>query len=184
MKRLLAIVLLPLVWGLAPAHAERADAGKDTLVQADGAHIDDATRIATLTGNVVVTKGTLKLTADKAILRETAQGSQHVTLIARPGGQATFRQKRDGPGDQWAEGEAQRVEYDERTGVVDLLGKAQVRQLEGGRVAKQMQNAMLRYDARRELMSTGGPEGQGRDGSRVTLRLSPKRGRTPAETEQ
>ena len=178
MKKTLTVLLLALA--LAPAHAERADANKDAVVEADDAQVDDVTKVGTLTGNVIVTKGTLKLTAEKAIVRETPEGYQHVTLIAKPGGQATFRQKRDGAGDLWMEGQAQRIEYDERTQVVNLMGKAEVRQLEGGRVAQQMQSEYLSYDGRREFMSNAAPDGKREPGARATLILQPKRGRPAA----
>jgi lipopolysaccharide export system protein LptA len=181
MKKILLVLVLSM--SLAPVHAERADANKQAAVDADDIQLDDANKVLTGTGNVVVTKGTLKLTSEQGIVRETPEGYAHVTLIAKPGGKATFRQKRDGAGDLWMEGEAQRIEYDERSQVVTLIGKAEVRQLEAGRIAQQMQSEYLSYDGRREYMSNTAPEGKKGPGTRASVILQPKRGRSASGGE-
>ncbi len=43
----------------AAAHAERADKDKPLVLEADNASYDDVKQIYTLTGNVVLTKGTM-----------------------------------------------------------------------------------------------------------------------------
>jgi lipopolysaccharide export system protein LptA len=175
MKTILSVLLLSMC--LAPAHAERADANKRAVIEAAQVQVDQATGVYTLTGNAEVTRGTLKLTSEQGIVRETPEGYAHVTLIAKPGGKATFRQKRDGAGDLWVEGEAERIEYDERTQVATLIGKAEVRQLEGGRLAQQIQSAYLTYDGRREFVDNAPPDGKRPSGERTTVILEPKRGR-------
>ena len=149
MKKLMVFVL----FGLAAlgASAEKADAGKQTVVEYDDMLTDKVTLTSTLTGNVVVTKGTLLLRADKAVVKRTPEEDMMVTLNAGAGKQASFRQKRDGGPDLWVEGEAQRIEYDERTAVMKLFGNAKIRQIEGSRTTDEIQSEFISYDSMREV---------------------------------
>ena len=148
-KNVLAFLLI----GLAAlnATAEKADASKQAVIDYDDMQGNQVNQTLTLTGNVVVTKGTLLLRAEKALVKQSPEGDMHVTLNAAPGKLATFRQKRDGGPDLWVEGEAQRIEYDERTSVMKLFGSAKVRQLEGTRMTDENQSEFISYDSMREV---------------------------------
>ena len=101
----------------------------------------------------MLTRGTLTMKAAKAVLTVDPEGYQYVTLTAEGGPPATFRQKRDAPGDQWIEGEAQRIDYDDKTELAKLFTKAKVRRLEGTRVSDQVENEFISYDSRKEFFS-------------------------------
>jgi lipopolysaccharide export system protein LptA len=172
MKKILVFALL----GLAAlsASAERADAGKQAVIDYNTLHVDEVTQTSTLTGDVVVTKGTLVLHAEKAVVKQTPEGDLQVTLNAGEGKQATFRQKRDGGPDLWIEGEAQRIEYDERSAVMKLYGNAKVRRLEGSKTVNEIQGEFISYDSLREVFdSTGTANTKSR--SRMII-APPKRG--------
>lgn len=172
MKKIFAVAALALVSAL--ASAEKADSLKQAVVNFDSIDIDDVNQVRTLTGHVVVTRGTLILKSDKAVLRETPEGYMSVTLTAAPGKVATFRQKRDGGPDLWTEGQAQRIEYDERAEVVKLFATAKVKQLEGARTTNELDSEFISYDSRNGVMTarndaSGAPgKGQG------TLILAPR----------
>jgi lipopolysaccharide export system protein LptA len=122
--RLLAIVLLLLAW---PALAEKADRDKPTQVEANKMSADDVRRLNVFEGDVVVTKGTIRLTADRLVVRQDAEGFQLATATGKP---ARFRQRQDAkPGEKegiWVEGEALRIELDERNQKIELFDKARV----------------------------------------------------------
>ena len=151
MKKILTLALL----GLAAmaANAEKADLGKQAVLEYDNMHADQVSQTSTLSGNVIVTKGTLLLRAEKAVLKQTPEEDMMVTLSAAAGKQATFRQKRDGGPDLWIEGEAQRIEYDERSAVVKLFGSAKIRQIEGNRTTDEIQSEFISYDSMREVFA-------------------------------
>ena len=180
MKKTIAVVALSLA--ALNAAAERADAQKQAAIEFDQAHIDEVTQIRTLTGRVVLTRGTLTVKSDKAVLKESPEGYMVLTLTAAPGKLATFRQKRDGGPNLWVEGQAQRIEYDERTELVKLFSDATVRQLENGRLSSEVNGAFISYDNRTEQANVGGnaggqsTPGQGRN----TLILAPRRGAAAA----
>jgi len=170
---------------LAPslAMAERADSLKQAVINFDSLDVDEVTQTRILTGNVVLTRGTLTMKSDRALVKETPEGYMSVTLTSGPGRVATFRQKRDGGPDLWMEGQAERIEYDERVEVVKLFSKAVVKELENGRLTNQLDGAYVSYDSRREVASVrndaSGDSKAG--GGRGTLIIAPRR-TAPAAT--
>ncbi len=174
MKKILIAVLL----GLAAFNvaAEKADASKPATIDYDNAVANQVNQTIVLTGNVIVTKGTLLLKADKAVYKEADDG-MGVVLTAGAGKLATFRQKRDGGPDLWIEGEAQRIEYDERTAMVKLFGSAKIRQLEGARVTDETQSEFISYDNLREVfVSRNDPGGASKPGGgRGRMIIAPRK---------
>jgi lipopolysaccharide export system protein LptA len=162
------------------AHAERADSLKPAKVSAVSLDIDQVTGNHIATGDVVITRGTLTIKADKAVVSETPEGYMAVTLTSAPGKFATFRQKRDGGPDLWVEGQASRIEYDERTEMVKLFNNAVVKQLENGRLTNEIDGQFISYDNRKEVAAVRNDvSGETRPGSgRGTFIMEPHR--TPA----
>jgi lipopolysaccharide export system protein LptA len=151
MKKIILLGLLCLTCSFG-AHAEKADATKPAELLYDFAVVDDVTQVSTYTGNVVFTRGTLIVKAGKAIVTKDPAGNQFLTLLAAPGSMATFRQKRDG-GDLWVEGEAQRIEYDDKTDIAQFIWKARIRQFEGKRLTNEVEGGFISYNSRTEIFS-------------------------------
>jgi lipopolysaccharide export system protein LptA len=107
--------------------AEKADRDKPTQVEASRMTADDARRLNVFEGDVIVTKGTMRLTADRLVVRQDAEGFQFATATGRP---ARFRQRQDPkPGEKegiWVDGEALRIELDDRNQKIELFDKARV----------------------------------------------------------
>ncbi len=173
MKKILAagcaaLLLLPLA-----AQAERADALKPLKVDFNDIHVDNVTQHTIATGNVVITRGTMVLKSDRAEVVESPEGFRTFILTASPGKLATFRQKRDGGPDLWAEGHAQRIEYDERADLVKLMSNAMIRQLEGQKVTQQMEQTFISYDSRKEVLlgrnDAGGADNVGKGRGSITF---------------
>lgn len=177
MKKFLAFALLGLA--AASASAEKADAAKQAVIGYDSLETNEVTQVTILTGNVVVTKGTLILKSDRATIKETPEGDMFVTLTASAGKAATFRQKRDGGPDLWIEGQAQRIEYDERNDMMKLFSNARIRQLEGAKPTNEIESEFISYDSRREVFlarndaSGATKPGQGRG----TMIIAPRKPR-------
>ena len=145
--------------------AERADALKKISVVADSGFANMVSNNGFAEGNVVLTRGTLLMKASKMNLLEDPEGYKNATLMAAPGALATFRQKRDGGADLWVEGEAERIEYSDKTDIVKLSGRAKVTSLDGARVTQRAEGAFLSYDSRKEeLVALNTPLGQGKVG--------------------
>jgi lipopolysaccharide export system protein LptA len=175
MKKIIAAAALSLV-ALA-AMAERADSLKPVEMEYRTADLDQVTQTYTLNGDVVIKRGTLILKSDSALLRETPEGYMSVTLTSAPGKVATFRQKRDGGPDLWVEGQAERIEYDERAELVKLFANAVVKQLEGGRLQSEVDGAFIAYDNRKESATVrNSATGESKvGGGRNKMILAPRR---------
>ncbi|MFZ6773168.1 lipopolysaccharide transport periplasmic protein LptA [Undibacterium sp. SXout7W] len=158
------------------AHAERADSLKETNIEAEHSISDGKKNIVTLTGDVKLTRGTLIVKAERAVVTEAADGHQHATLYGKPGATITFRQKRDGGPDLWIEGEAERAEYDEKTELVKFITRARVKYLEGKKVTQEQEGEFLSYDSKNDVfIGTNSSSGQQiPGGGRIKLTLQPK----------
>ena len=134
-----------------PAAAERADREKEIVVGADRLVADDAKKTSTFEGNVVVTQGTMRMTAAKVTVREDAE--RHKYYVAN-GSPVTFKQKLDNS-EEWVEGFAERAEFDDRNDVLRLYDHARVR-----RSQNEITGDFISYDMRKELAQvTGAPPG-------------------------
>ena len=109
-----------------PALAERADRDKPTQVEANRISIDDAKKIQILEGDVVVTKGTMVLRADRVVITEDQYGFQKGVATGGKDGLARIRQKREGK-DEYTDGEAERIEYNSNNEIAEFFHRAWVR---------------------------------------------------------
>jgi lipopolysaccharide export system protein LptA len=169
MRRAYAAALLALVTGA--AHAEKADRDKPTQVEANRMSADDVRKINIFEGNVVVTKGTIRLTADRVVVRQDAEGFQLATATGRP---ARFRQRQDAkPGEKegvWLDGEAQRIEIDDRSQKIELHDNARVT-----RGCDEVTGDSIFVDQRSDFYEVKGGKDSGAKG-RVKAVIQPKGG--------
>lgn len=121
-----AALLLPAL----PAHAERADRDKPLVLEADNASYDDLKQVYHLTGNVVLTKGTMVLRSDEADLRTDPEGYNYAIATSKPGNLAFIRQKRDNV-DEYIQGWGERIEYDGKQEISKLITRARMERLQG-----------------------------------------------------
>jgi lipopolysaccharide export system protein LptA len=165
MKRLLLAALLACSGA---AVAEKADRDKPTQIEANRMSSDDARRMTLFEGNVVLTKGTVTIRADRIVVRQDAEGFQTSTATGTP---ARFRQRqdpKDGKEGEWIEGEALRIEVDDRKSTIDLFDNARV--VRGGDVVT---GEHIFVDQRSDFFSvTAGKDGA--PGGRVRAVLQPK----------
>jgi len=134
------------------AHAERADREKEIVVGADRLTADDANKVSTFEGSVVITQGSMRMTANKVTVKEDAQ--RHKVYVAN-GAPVTFRQKRDKV-DEWVEGFAERAEFDDRNDVLRLFNRARVKSNQN-----EITGDFISYDMKREVAEvSGAPPGQ------------------------
>lgn len=152
-RTLPVLLLLAALATVTAAHAEKADRTKPTNVEANQMEYDDVKQINTFVGNVVLTRGTILMKSARMVVTQDPEGYQFMTMYAAPGGLASFRQKRDGGPDQWIEGEAERIEYDDKNEVMKLFSKAKMRRLEDGKVTDEVAGEYISYDTRAEFFT-------------------------------
>ena len=156
------------------AFAEAADRDKPIDLEADSVKVDDAKHTSTYFGNVILTKGTIIIHADKLIVREDQEGFQHSSSFGNP---TTFKQKREGK-NEYIEGSSQRIEYDARMDKVQLYTKAWVKRGEDI-----VHGDYIMYDANAEYSEVigGGPKSAtaGVPSGRVRAIIQPKNKQAP-----
>ncbi len=104
----------------APALAEKADRDKPINFQGDTGGGNAESKNGELSGNVVVTQGTLSIHADRITFHQNPDNSLSAIAYGNP---VTFREKRDGV-DEYYEGFAQRIVYDGQKRFVELFDNA------------------------------------------------------------
>ena len=159
MRKLVDILLICLgtmVLTFAPvAQAEKTDRSKPINVEADSVKVDDVKKVATYEGHVVMSQGTLMITADRVEVRQDSKG---VVSGLATGNQAYFRQKMEAS-NEYAEGWAERIEYDGQGDKIKLLGQARLK-----RGIDELRGNMITYDSNTEFFQakggSSGPSGR------------------------
>ena len=186
MSRCFALLLMTL-FGLAqPAQAEKADRSKPLHAESDAMRHDELKQRTLFTGNVVMTKGTILLRAERVEVTQTPDGFQQASAQAAPGKLIYWRSKRDGV-DEFIEAEAEVADYDGRADLLTLTRKAVLRRYVGTTLADESTGAVIRYDNTREVFTVDGEPrtvGGAPGGNRVRAILSPRGNPAAANTPQ
>lgn len=132
-----------------------ADAG-DAVLTDDGE--------STISGNVLITQGTLKLEADKAVITRSKGVTSKVTLSGNP-----VRMQQQNDDNELMKATARQIVYLISTEQLTLTGGVVIDQPRGS-----MRGETIRYDLKTGRMTAGG------DGNRIQMRLEPKPQTKPA----
>jgi lipopolysaccharide export system protein LptA len=130
-----------------PTWAEKADKNKPVNLESDSARMDDAQKLAIYEGHVVLTQGTLLITADRIDVRQDERGFSSGEATGKP---VYFRQKMEGR-DDYAEGWASRLEYDGHTEKLKLTGQARLK-----RGDDDLRGNLITYDGKTEFFQAQG----------------------------
>jgi lipopolysaccharide export system protein LptA len=153
--------------GLPAAHAEQADSLKPVEIEANRMSADDARRVTVFEGNVVVKRGTLNIRADRIVVRQDAEGNQYATATGNP---VRFRQRQDPKPPEkeggWLEGEAKRIELDDKSGKIELFESARV-----NRGGDEVTGNYILVDQRSDFFTVTPGKGEGR--VRATIQPKP-----------
>ena len=114
-------MVLALVLGIAalPSAAFSLEDDRDQPLRVEARHVnmDEASGKIVYSGNVVAVKGSLRITADRAVIVRRQGRTEHLQLTGRP---LTMDQKPD-PESPAIHAEARRLEYDLLSGEVELF---------------------------------------------------------------
>jgi len=153
MRMLLASGVARLCWALlclgiaVPAWPEKADRDKPINFQGDTGGGNAESKSGELSGNVVVTQGTLSIHADRITFHQNPDNSLSAIAYGNP---VTFREKRDGV-DEYYEGVAQRIVYDGQKRFVELFDNALLK-----KGNDQIRSNYISYDAATEVFKAEG----------------------------
>jgi lipopolysaccharide export system protein LptA len=123
---IVAAQLLAFAFFSGAVHAEKADRTKPIKIEASSNVVDQATNVLTLEGDVVLEQGTMRINAARMVVKRDAQEHIFAELFAKPGGQISFREKREGVND-YMEGVADRAEFDDKANTLKLFNRAKLK---------------------------------------------------------
>jgi lipopolysaccharide export system protein LptA len=145
---LLAALLLALSFTAGAAYAEKADRNKPIHFSANKSEaINYETKVATLSGNVVITQGTMTMRADRVTIRQNEDNTLSAKAWGKP---VQFRQKRDNT-DEFMEAYAERVEFDGKANLLELFEQAMLK-----RDADEIRSNYISYNTETEVFRADG----------------------------
>ena len=169
--RLLAVSLTLLAASLClcsmTIEAKSSDRNQPMDVQSDASDaVMEDNSDSTLTGNVVITQGTLEIKADRAIIHRSKGDIDRVTLT---GGPVVMKQVNDNGEPMNAQ--AATIVYTLSSDLILLNGNVVIEQPRGS-----MRGENVKYDLKTGRLNGGG------DGKRISMRIMPKN-KAPAEVK-
>ena len=167
------VFLAMLLFVAFPVFGEKADKDKPTQIEANRMSADDTRRMNIFEGNVVLTKGTIAVRADRIVVRQDAEGNQFTTATGRP---VRFKQKQDPKEGEreglWMDGEALRIEIDDHKQTIELFDNARV-----NRGCDEVAGNYIFVDQRSDFFSVSAAKGTPKEGQqqgRVRATIQPK----------
>jgi lipopolysaccharide export system protein LptA len=150
------------------ASAEKADKDKPMHIEADSLMRDELKQVSVFTGRAVLTKGTMVMRGSRIEVHEDPDGYQFGVIFPEANKRAFYRQKREG--DEYIEGEGQRIEYDGKLDRIKLIDNAEARRYRGVVLSDQMTGKLIIYNNLSDVLYIDGqrteeggkPTGNGR----------------------
>ena len=144
-----------------------------TQILSDTLHFDDIKRESTFTGNVVMTRGLMTLNADTLTLKEESDGAQFGTGTVKPGKRVFIRQERP-ENFEVLEGVGERVEYNGRDEIFDLIGQAIVTRFICGQQFDTVSGEKIRYSQKTDTYEAFSGPNSANSGGRVRSVAQPR----------
>ncbi|MGB9151331.1 MAG: lipopolysaccharide transport periplasmic protein LptA [Burkholderiales bacterium] len=156
------LLLVPLILMGGQAVAEKADRTKPVDLSADKAEYDGLNKTGLYEGNVLLTQGTIRIQADKVVVKSDKRGTTFATATGSP---VSFRQKLDGSED-FIEGYGERLDFDTKSDTVQLIDRAFIKrgqdELRGNYISYNSRTEVFRVDGRSSSTGSAAPTGSGR----------------------
>jgi lipopolysaccharide export system protein LptA len=144
------------------AWAEKADRSKAVDLSADRAEYDGLNKTGIYEGNVILTQGTIRIQAEKVVVRADKFGTTFATASGNP---VSFKQKLDGS-NEYIEGYGERLEFDTKSDTVQLLDNAFIKrgqdELRGNYISYNSRSEVFRVDGRNSNKTATTPTATGR----------------------
>lgn len=147
-------------------HARQSDLGKPIDVRADKSEYDEKAGLQTLTGNVEISQGTMRISADKISISLKNNALSKITGSGSP-----IRFEQENEAGELMSGEASRIVYDAISSTLMLEGSATLNQPRQNLVSER-----ITFNAKTQKVSAEG----GANSGRVSIQIQPPK---PAESK-
>lgn len=159
-------LLLASLFFTLPLQALTGDSDQPMNIEADRVDIDDEKGISTFLGNVIITRGTIRITGDKIIVyRDKDKNLDKVHSVGKP---AHYQQRPDNKADDVI-AEGKEIFYDAAKEI--LILRKQARIIQGGDI---FTGDHITYDSRRDKVIARRSKATGGKG-RVHITIQPKK---------
>ena len=128
------------------AHAEKADQDKPIILEAEKVSVNDVQQIYDLKGQILLIKGSIVVTGDDGHIQVDPEGYEYVDVKGSPDTTASFRQRREGPADEYMQGNGTQVTYNAKTEVLTITGDASLKRSLNMQMLDQLQGWKIEYD--------------------------------------
>ena len=146
-KRIYSVCFLMVIWSSGHSIDEPDNQQLPLQIDANSIQHNDARAVTKFIGNVVLIRGDLTLKGDSLTLNQTEEGLSFGTVLGSPAVFQTRRTVEDG----WVKGQAQELDYDERTSTFLLKGNARLVRLENGKIKEEVSGDELSYNSNSEV---------------------------------
>ena len=127
-------------------HAEKADQDKPIILEAESVSVNDVQQIYDLKGQILLIKGSIVVTGDDGHIQVDPEGYEFVDVKGTADTAASFRQRREGPADEFMQGHGTQVSYNAKTELLSITGDAKLKRLLNMQMLDQLQGWKIEYD--------------------------------------
>ena len=127
------------------ALAEKADQDKPLILNADSVSINDVEQKYRLQGDILLIKGSIVVTGDQGDILVDPEGYQFIEVKGDAKSLATFRQRREGPANEFMQGFGNDVNYNGKQEVLILLGDASIKRLLNMQMRDHLRGGKIEY---------------------------------------
>lgn len=157
---------------IAFAQAKPAQEEPETTVLSDSLTHDDANKVSVFKGNVILTRGLLRLTADELHLTEDAKGFQHGKAVMKSGKKVHIIEERP-ENYEVVHAEGDHATYNGQSEVMHLIGHAIVTRMVCGKAVDTVRGETVIYNSKANTyQAVGGPTAP--DNGRVRSVVQPR----------
>ena len=128
------------------ARAEKADQDKPVILEAKKVSVNDVRQVYDLSGQVLLIKGSIVVTGEDGHIEVDPEGYEYVDVKGSPDTTASFRQRREGPADEFMQGRGAQVNYNAKTEVLTITGDASLKRLLNMQMLDQLRGWKIEYD--------------------------------------
>ena len=128
------------------ARAEKADQDKPIILEAEKVSVNDVQQIYDLQGQILLIKGSIVVTGEDGHIQVDPEGYEFVDVKGSSETTASFRQRREGPADEYMQGRGTQVTYNAKTEVLTITGDASLKRSLNMQMLDQLQGWKIEYD--------------------------------------
>ena len=151
------VIAFALLGACLSTHAEKADQDKPIILEAKKVSVNDVQQFYELDGEVLLIKGSILITGAKGNIKVDPEGYEYVDVQGNSESTASFRQRREGPANEFMQGRGKTVTYNAKTELLTLAGDASLKRLHNMQSLDQLHGWKIDYDDVRQRYQVSAP---------------------------